>query len=823
MKSRTTAADVELIQKAFSNIGINAGTVPSQEKTNKESCNYILNNSGEIRWLFSSKSSKPEFLRFYFKGSKRASFIGKLYILLFKFHLKKLAVSGSFNLYVNDCDKNIFRNPNGWALFTGTAGPNRKMIFWQNKNGKNIYTKIALTNASQLLIKKEKKALEKLQETSLKEIAFPKIHSHSEKYISLEEVNIRQNIKKNSFSNIPVNTLQDWSLKNLLKENLKETNWWNKAIQNLQEALQFNDSRLSKGLFIKINYLKDYLSKNEFSFTTLAHGDFTPWNIFFDDNKIGIIDWELSEPGMPALFDIIHYIYQENILIEKNSFSIIHAKIDKIFSSPDWKFFLENNSFSAADCEMCYLFFTVSFYLKTYTAQSAWHPQVKWLLTTWNEAVSFWLYEKNILEIRKILLLDTTVFLHDKNYAAMKLTISLVEDFSDSSDIDLCLSKNDTDKLYKFYTSHILVKNTSAKRSSFMQQLCVHTINNQLLFIDCIQKFKRKSLEYLSAKRVTQNSFQNSFGMKQPDAVSDFAYIFNFYLLNNASVPEKYFLHYLSHKNEITGHLQTVNKEIKDYTAVRYFDKKIASSQISSLKKTPKNQGWHGFLNKLYYIKDSFESMASRDGFIITFSGVDGAGKTTVIDYSKEFIEKMLRKRVVVLRHRPSVLPILSAWKYGKENAVQKSVDSLPRQGKNENLLASLIRFIYYYIDYLLGQFYVQAKYVSRGYAVLYDRYYFDMINDAKRSNIELPERFLKWWYRFLLKPELNIFLFASPEEILKRKQELSAEIITTLTNRYSALFASFNKKYVRSKYISINNVDMDTTLTYLYNEIKVL
>ena len=58
---------------------------------------------------------------------------------------------------------------------------------------------------------------------------------------------------------------------------------------------------------------------------------------------------------------------------------------------------------------------------------------------------------------------------------------------------------------------------------------------------------------------------------------------------------------------------------------------------------------------------------------IITFSGVDGAGKTTILRQFKELLEQKYGRSVIELRHRPSILPILSAVKHGKKKAEQKT------------------------------------------------------------------------------------------------------------------------------------------------------
>ncbi len=202
---------------------------------------------------------------------------------------------------------------------------------------------------------------------------------------------------------------------------------------------------------------------------------------------------------------------------------------------------------------------------------------------------------------------------------------------------------------------------------------------------------------------------------------------------------------------------------------------------------------------------------------IITFSGVDGAGKTTILRQFKELLEQKYGRSVIELRHRPSILPILSAVKHGKKKAEQKTLEALPRSGTNKSLISSLIRFSYYFLDYFFGQWVIYFKYSIKGNIIIYDRYYFDFINDAKRTNIRLNENFIKFFYRFVFKPDINIFLYASPEIIISRKQEMDEKSIVELTDKYKILFDDFEAKY-NQKYISIENIDKYKTLNMIEN-----
>jgi thymidylate kinase len=100
---------------------------------------------------------------------------------------------------------------------------------------------------------------------------------------------------------------------------------------------------------------------------------------------------------------------------------------------------------------------------------------------------------------------------------------------------------------------------------------------------------------------------------------------------------------------------------------------------------------------------------------------------------------------------------------------------------------------------------------------VLYDRYYFDFINDSKRSNITLPKGLTKGAYALIMNPNFNFFLYADPDTILKRKQELDKDTIVQLTSDYKELFKHLDKAN-GARFIAIENVILDETIRTIIN-----
>jgi hypothetical protein len=46
-----------------------------------------------------------------------------------------------------------------------------------------------------------------------------------------------------------------------------------------------------------------------------CHGDFTPWNLLKDGNKLFVVDWEGASAGSPPMWDLCHFMFQTLFLI----------------------------------------------------------------------------------------------------------------------------------------------------------------------------------------------------------------------------------------------------------------------------------------------------------------------------------------------------------------------------------------------------------------------------------------------------------------------------------------------------------------------------
>lgn len=83
--------------------------------------------------------------------------------------------------------------------------------------------------------------------------------------------------------------------------------------------------------------------KTEFSF---YHSDFTPWNMFLNDEKIFVFDFEYAKRTYPGLLDAFHFFTQTAIFEKRWSASRIYSEFKRIFVYGVYSKLFENSELS---------------------------------------------------------------------------------------------------------------------------------------------------------------------------------------------------------------------------------------------------------------------------------------------------------------------------------------------------------------------------------------------------------------------------------------------------------------------------------------------
>ncbi len=207
------------------------------------------------------------------------------------------------------------------------------------------------------------------------------------------------------------------------------------------------------------------------------------------------------------------------------------------------------------------------------------------------------------------------------------------------------------------------------------------------------------------------------------------------------------------------------------------------------LRALPKMETW----KKMFYVStDLIKRWHKPTGLSIAFCGLDGAGKTTILDELNHIFLNLLKSKKVFYGYwRPMVLPeirVLFGKKVVHDPAIreqQKGKTIIEEGKKSKGKIISTFKLFYYWIDYLLAPFkYGQIE--SRGGAVLFDRHYIDMVVHPLRFEMNVGRKVMLFLYRFINKPNFTFFLWCTPEEILLRKQEFTKEEISKMIDDYN-------------------------------------
>ncbi|UTW67941.1 hypothetical protein KFE94_07445 [bacterium SCSIO 12643] len=770
------------------------------------------NPDGSPRWIWNATSEKPHFLKFYATNSLKSKVIYWAIQVLFSLKLQKLLFKTS-TYYVKNVGHRIYQEINpfkpNWALFTGTVGPNNKLVVYKLEEGKGYFFKLAPNHVANDLLENEAHATYKLDLFKVKSFSYPKVSHVTHNMIKLSDVSM--NSRSDHFGLEHSLALGEMYNHTIKSSHLDDLSAFQKTKKLLAQLHAKKDFRIPNGLLKKLDLLLEKQGNKSVQ-VAMAHGDFTSWNSYVENGEIAIYDWELSAPHMPIGYDAFHFIMQQGILVNHASWNAIKEEIFQTISKRQFKLWLnsdESGSKNMRDYLELYMLLNTVYYLDLYSNQAKWHKQVHWLIKVWSAAISDMLQSGS--NQRQVVIMDVFDSLKDQPYGTVKFPEYSPEKLNEYSDIDMCIPQKNARQLVRFLKQHPMTAQLKSVKYSYMSSVQVFLKDGQVLSLDLIWKLKRKSVVMLDTNQIISRSYLNDFGVKKIKQSDLTHFIGMFYVLNGKSVPQKFKAYEML--------LAKSNSEL-DRMLYRHFafNDQIHSELVAYLNKQSANLGVSKLFNQISYLWDCVTKFLFNKGMVITFSGVDGAGKSTVIEKVKHRVEKVLRKPVIVIRHRPSLLPILSAWVKGKAQAEKDAANTLPRQGANNSFWSSLFRFGYYYTDYIFGQFYVFFKYQIRGYVVLYDRYYFDFINDSRRSNIELPKNWIKMGYHLVFTPNLNFFLYADPDVILSRKRELDKATISSLTSDYINLFKKLGQNQ-KDTYFNIENIQLEQTIRQIMQQ----
>ena len=211
----------------------------------------------------------------------------------------------------------FFGNTNlSYSFFTGTDSPHRKTTIQIMDHAGTIlgFAKVAKdTNVKKLLIQ-EAETLERLKSFKLHSIVSPSVlHliDHHDVKVLITDTRKTKKYKVITTLNDHHYSLFSELTQKTVVQNKENTDWFiTEMICSYKELEHIIPEIWRYRLENAIEYMCE--RRGIFGQRLLSHGDFTPWNTFFSDEKLHVFDWEYAGEGYPIGYDLIHFIYSFN-------------------------------------------------------------------------------------------------------------------------------------------------------------------------------------------------------------------------------------------------------------------------------------------------------------------------------------------------------------------------------------------------------------------------------------------------------------------------------------------------------------------------------
>ena len=180
--------------------------------------------------------------------------------------------------------------------------------------------------------------------------------------------------------------------------------------------------------------------------------------------------------------------------------------------------------------------------------------------------------------------------------------------------------------------------------------------------------------------------------------------------------------------------------------------------------------------------------MNQNSSIVVSFMGVDGSGKSTLIELLRKKLKNKFRK--IKYMHLRPYLILLD----------KSTVQSNPHNSKETwPMLLNFFRILYWLIIY---RFFFHLFANNSKQLIIFDRYAHDLMIDPIRYKFNLPINITKFILNLFPNPNLWIVLNAPIKVLEKRKKELPTKEL----KRQIRTYLNFAKQRKNSIVVNTNN-----------------
>lgn len=394
---------VDLSQPTFSCYLSNA-----QEEV-KTSFDFINNADQTIRWFFQKNDREASYLSLYNSSTLKSKIYVSISRIAWMFGKGSLLASGKFEVQQFLVDavklKCGIQEQEICSFFTGTRGATRKVVVHvQSTDGAESFIKIPISALAEELVKNEIDMVKTLNKFDFTSLSLPKISQRINGHARLSNVKPAVTIPANTILSIHASALGELYAISHERKSIVKTAAWEVTDANLSSLfneLTFRnnlDQDKIHALVEGLKKLRETISLDEIVPVSVSHGDFTPWNMYCDEERLYVYDWEMAKNGIPMLFDLFHFSYQSVILQQQKTYKEVAENINLWLKQPIVMHIIQKYGIRVPLHHALYLLFNVSHYLRQYLNEKEPLMQSSWMMDAWTVAIENCLTTVNVTE-----------------------------------------------------------------------------------------------------------------------------------------------------------------------------------------------------------------------------------------------------------------------------------------------------------------------------------------------------------------------------------------------------------------------------------------
>jgi len=548
-----------------------------------------------------------------------------------------------------------------------------------------------------------------------------------------------------------------------------------------------------------------------------GYGDFTPWSSTIVDQKMYLFNFSHATSMHPILFDFFHFIFHNEGIVKNKDWSGVKQAIQtQLVDSGlielvdkwaiDIKFYLKH-----------YLLNTVSQNLGLLAFQDEVTEDQFKLIDLWKEALAELTERK--LDDRKGIHSDLAHYLNSYSHTFLQEFEDEIEEHG-PSEVEVLIRQENQGGVIRFLENHPYVSELRVVKKMHGVQVFLRLIEGHFMLVVLRNKFMANGIKYIDSKLVL-NTSRKLNGILVPDSRVAVECQLLASAISSGAVTDTFIRHIHSatraEQEIIQNYLnKKYNLSIQSIGELCGIGRKELLQIRNNVRDRMGIVKWTS-LKFRFALKTILRGKLAR-GFECTFSEIPKAEKSNIIKTLQIRLKARYNKDVVILSHRPGLISLLFKRKRDKNNEADFGHVSIPRRNRTDSFFTSLVRFGFYYIDYLIGQLCVKLKYTWRDKIVIYDSYYFDFLNDSAQAKNSLKEKALMRFYRSMVKPQLGLAV-STPVTM----DSTSIYEYANLEEEYAVLFNEPAKVNKPGNRVSVENLNSEQIIQKIMKVLPII